>query len=264
MSTIETGRGWTMHLGDCLEVMPTLGKVDAVVTDPPYGIDCTKTGASARKGCLFKPGLNVNVNRFTDQGKAVIAGDKSPNGAWLHLAATLMPRGTLLSFSRWDVDREWHSFIEAAGFTVRNRITWVKPNHGSGDLVAAYGCSHETIWRAQMGRIAIQVPRCGDVWNESFTECVRHGKTHPFEKPVDIMQRLIDGDTEPCGSVLDPFAGSGTTGVACLRLGRTFIGIEKDPTYFRLACDRLRAEENGSTLQAARAGQEALFGGVKS
>jgi len=60
--------------------------------------------------------------------------------------------------------------------------------------------------------------------------------------------------------VLDPFAGSGTTGVACLRLGRRFIGIERDPKYIEVARERLAAEESGSTLQAARAGQVPLFG----
>ena len=72
---------------------------------------------------------------------------------------------------------------------------------------------------------------------------------------------LIGTSTVADSTILDPFAGSGTTGVACLRLGRKFIGIEKDPTYFALACERLRAEEQGSTLQAARAGQLSLLGG---
>lgn len=74
------------------------------------------------------------------------------------------------------------------------------------------------------------------------------------------MLALVADFTDPGETILDPFAGSGTTGVACLRLGRKFIGIEKDPTYFALACERLRAEEQGSTLQAARAGQMALLG----
>jgi site-specific DNA-methyltransferase (adenine-specific) len=77
------------------------------------------------------------------------------------------------------------------------------------------------------------------------------------------MLALVADFTDPEETILDPFAGSGTTGVACLRLGRKFIGIEKDPTYFALACERLRAEEQGSTLQAARAGQMALLGGGK-
>jgi DNA modification methylase len=76
------------------------------------------------------------------------------------------------------------------------------------------------------------------------------------------MQKLVTLLSEPEDLILDPFAGSGTTGVACLRLGRTFIGIEKDEKYFHLACDRLRAEEEHSTLQAQRAGQLSLLAKV--
>lgn len=83
---------------------------------------------------------------------------------------------------------------------------------------------------------------------------------HPTQKPIALMLELVSLFTDPDETILDPFTGSGTTGVACLRLGRKFIGIEKDPTYFALACERLRAEEQGSTLQAARAGQLPLLG----
>lgn len=254
--TVERGKGWEMHLGDCLEVVPTLGMVDAVVTDPPYGIDCTKTGAGVvgRRG-FIRPG------KFTALGGATIAGDKRPDGRWLVVAeAILRSPGILYSFSRWDVDREWHTLIEAAGLTPKNRIVWAKANFGSGDLTGAFGCSHETLWRASKGRARLRVARTGDVWTDLWTECVRHGKTHPFEKPVDLLAKAIGADTDHDNRVLDPFCGSASTGVACLRLGRKFIGIEKDPTYFALACERLRAEEQGSTLQAARAGQLPLLG----
>jgi site-specific DNA-methyltransferase (adenine-specific) len=82
---------------------------------------------------------------------------------------------------------------------------------------------------------------------------------HPVAKPIGWMLWSVRLASAEGDIILDSFAGSGTTGVAALRLGRRFIGIEKDPKYFRLACDRLRAEEQGSTLQAQRAGQEALF-----
>lgn len=255
---IITGKGWTMHHGDCIEVMPSVGKVDAVITDPPYGIGCTKTGAGAAHGGRVEPGRDVD--RFTRAGGAKIAGDDKPDAAWLAVAAgVLADRGALYSFSRWDVDPFWHAAIEACGFKIANRIVWVKANHGSGDLTGAFGCAHETLFRAGRGRLRLRVSRTGDVWTDLWTECVRHGRVHPFEKPVDLMGKAVAADTDPGDLILDPFAGSGTTGVAALRLGRRFIGIEKDEKYFRLACDRLRAEEQGSTLQAARAGQEPLF-----
>ena len=82
---------------------------------------------------------------------------------------------------------------------------------------------------------------------------------HQTPKPIDLMLRLVDLFTDPGETILDAFAGSATTGVAALRRGRRFIGIERDPKYFALSVARLRAEESGSTLQAQRAGQTALF-----
>lgn len=262
MSTIERGNGWEMHLGDCIDVMATLHGVAMVLADPPYGIDCTKTGAGARPGSKVSPGKHVE--RFTRKGGARIAGDRKPDGRWLSAASKLLRSpGVLYSFSRWDVDREWHSLIESVGLDPKNRIVWAKANFGSGDLTGAFGCQHETLWRAVKGRVALKVPRTGDVWADLWTECVRHGKAHPFEKPVDLLKRAIVADSDPGDVVLDPFAGSASVGVACVQTGRRYVGIELDPGWFALAVERLRAEENGSTLQAARAGQLALLGGVK-
>jgi DNA modification methylase len=85
---------------------------------------------------------------------------------------------------------------------------------------------------------------------------------HPTRKPLALMLALVEDFTDPGDTILDPFAGSGTTGVAAIRLGRKFVGIERDPKYFALAVERLRAEEAGSTVSAQRAGQLALLGGA--
>lgn len=242
-----------MHLGDCLDVIPTLGPIALVLTDPPYGIDCTKTGAPTKI-----------TTGFTGRGASVIAGDKKPDGRFLHaVAAILRPSGVVYTFSRWDVDREWHTLIEEAGLTPKNRIVWAKANWGSGDLTGAFGCQHETLWRAGKGQPTLRVARSGDVWADLWTQCVRSGKTHPFEKPVDLLAKAINADSDAHDLVCDPHAGSGSTGVAALRTGRRFVGVEIDPGYFALACERLRAEEQETTIHAMRAGQLGLLGGVK-
>ena len=87
-------------------------------------------------------------------------------------------------------------------------------------------------------------------------------RVHTTQKPLDLLLRLVEDFTDPGEVVLDPFAGSGTTGVACLRSGRRFIGIERDPKYAQVARDRLAAESVGLTLRDARAGQRSLFGEV--
>lgn len=84
---------------------------------------------------------------------------------------------------------------------------------------------------------------------------------HPTPKPLDLMLRLVEQFTDPGDIVLDPFCGSGTTGVACIRLGRRFIGIEKDAKYAAVAQERLQAESQGLNLRDARAGQLPMFGG---
>lgn len=231
------GERWSLIEGDCLQVLPTLGagSVDAVVTDQPYGINCTKVGSGEKGKGTF--------HRFTTPGAAKIEGDKSPDPRWLAEAfRALKSDGMLYLFSRWDVDREWQDAIEAAGFRVKNRIIWAKAHYGSGDLAGAFGSQHETIWRAARGKARLRVGRTGDVWRDAWTECIRHGKLHPFEKPVDLMEKCVLADTDPGDLVLDPFAGSGTTGVACLRTGRRFLGIELVPEYCAIARRRLEAE----------------------
>jgi site-specific DNA-methyltransferase (adenine-specific) len=253
-----------MHLGDCLEVLPTLtvSKYDLVVTDPPYGIDCTKTGADPRVGGMVQP--SATNDRFTKRGGSIIAGDKAPDGRFLtDLVRLMRPASVLYLFSRWDVDRHWQGFIEDVGLAPKNRIAWVKSNFGSGDLTGAFGFQYESLWRASKGRARLRVPRTGDVWTDLWASCVRSGKNHPFEKPVDLLSKAIVSDSDLGDFALDPFAGSASTGVAALRTGRRFVGIELDPHWFSVACERLRAEEQGSTLKAQRAGQVALFGGVK-
>lgn len=88
----------------------------------------------------------------------------------------------------------------------------------------------------------------------------RHERVHPTQKPIALMLELLADFTDPGDVILDPFCGSGTTGVACLRHGRRFIGIEMNEAYADIARERLRAEEACSTLAAQRAGQIPLWG----
>lgn len=83
---------------------------------------------------------------------------------------------------------------------------------------------------------------------------------HPTPKPVSLMMELVEQFTDPGETILDPFCGSGTTGVACLRLGRVFHGVELAPHYVELARDRLKAEASGHRLKDARAGQLPMWG----
>jgi site-specific DNA-methyltransferase (adenine-specific) len=231
------GLPWHVEEGDALGVLRRLpaGCVDAVVTDPPYGIGCGKVGAGTCGKGTF--------HRYTTPGAAAIAGDGEVDGRWLAGAFRALRRGGyLFSFSRWDVDHEWRREIDAAGFRLKNRAVWAKAHFGSGDLKGAFGFQYESVWVASKGRGELKGGRTGDVWHDGWTECIRHGKRHPFEKPVDLMHQIVRKCTDPGQLVLDPFCGSGTTGVACLREGRRFLGVELSPDYAAIARRRIRED----------------------
>lgn len=192
----------TLYLGDCMEIMPTLPKIDAVVTDPPYGIGKdgqkkTTGGHGGRKAYEFKgwdaerPDASVFSHLISIASKHVIWGG--------NYFADLLPAS-----GKW--------------------LVWDKGqriNQSDGEL--AYTSENGALRIFTQNRVALLV----------------EGAQHPTQKPIEVMvwsvQQLNKADV-----ILDPFMGSGTTGVACVKLGRSFIGIEIDPDYFEIACERIR------------------------
>jgi DNA modification methylase len=199
----------TLILGDCREVLPTLPKVDAVVTDPPYGmkasVDSSRFSGGYRNGSRG-PGI--------DYGDPIV-GDDQPFDAsflseiapaciawgWNHFADTL-PRGTTLVWIK-ATDAAFGTFLSDA------EIAWQKGGHG---VYCFRDLSNKAL--ASLGE-----------------------RVHPTQKPVTLMQWCIERTRGR--TILDPFMGSGTTGVAAIKLGRKFIGIEIEPKYFDIACRRI-------------------------
>lgn len=184
-------------LGDCRDILPTLGKVDSVVTDPPYGIGAAKRGAhsSIRDNDLWvnadwddgRPSAEIFQRILLSQEVAIWGGN---------YFADLLPAS-----SAW--------------------LAWVKPQADTGFSLA----DMELCW-TNLGFAARtkRLPR-------------RDGNDHPTQKPVSVMEWTLSFISS--GAVVDPFMGSGTTGVACANLGRSFIGIEREPSYFDIACRRI-------------------------
>jgi DNA modification methylase len=206
-------------LGDCLEILPTLGPVDAVVTDPPYGIADAPIKGQDRTG--------KRVGAVNDWHPAS-DWDKSINPAW---GAVCGPAPIVAWFGQWR-KRE-----EVAGFMLwplRAEIVWAKDCHmGPPSPVAP---RDERIWI--FGESGIKGATFEtSVWDHPIIPTWSH-KHHKNEKPVGLMSRLILW----LGSaiILDPFMGSGSTLVACAKLGRKGIGIEIDEGYFNIACERVR------------------------
>lgn len=200
MSRVETIGDATLYLGDCRDILPTLGKVDAVVTDPPYGVD-------------FKYASH----------------DDTPVG-----------------YEQWCA--EW--FTELKGIC-------------DGPIAISCGMANIGIWPkptwvlawhkpASMGRCVVgfnnwePILLYGKPNGEQGADVVRAVITpdaslegHPCPKPLGWATGTIQRVASRCDSILDPFMGSGTTGVACALSGHSFIGIEREPTYFDIACRRI-------------------------
>ena len=223
-----TIRDATLYRGDCMEILPTLGKVDAVITDPPYGIE-------------FQSARRTETERF-----AVIEGDGAPAIDWIPLVK-IRAGGSLICFCRWDVAEAFRSAIVANGFNLKSQVIWDRVVHGLGDLEAAFSPRHDTVWFATSGAgFAFPGKRPASV--------IRHIRVdpaslrHPCEKPVGLMAELVESITRPRDMVIDPYMGVASTGVACARLGRKFIGIEIERKYFDIACKRIEDAYNQNAL----------------
>lgn len=255
------GKGWTMFLGDCVEVMAEWHEqVDHVITDPPYSEHVhTKSRAGSRP--LKMGNGKPSFNREAEFGFGHLEA-RVRRACARHFGR--LARRWVMAFSDEESSWLWRLSWKASGLEHVRHCTWVKEGctpQFTGDRPATATEAINLAHRPGRKR-----------WNGGgkrglYTHPVvqKRGATvservHTTQKPIELMLDLVRDFTDPDDEVLDPFAGSGTTGVACLRLGRRFVGVEKDPKYFEIACARLKAEEEGSTLAAATAGQTALFG----
>ena len=218
----------TLYLGDCREVLPTLPKVDVVITDPPYGI--------------------AYVSAWRKRGPTEILAndDKAPTDAVADMAELLSEGGAMYLATRFDVSAQWNDAIRAAGLTLKTPIFWDKGNHTSGDLEGDFGAQVEVFIFAHKGRHKLRGRRLANLWRIPRDPA----GDHPTPKPVALMERMVACSTDDGGLILDPFMGSGSTGVACMNLQRRFIGCEVEPRYFDIACRRIDAAQRQGRLIA--------------
>ena len=190
--TIGNAELW---LGDCREILPSLPKVDLILTDPPYGI-----------------GINKSHRLATSRGHVGEVWDNEPIPNWLILLLQEQGRNQII----WGGN--YYNMGPGRGFLV-----WDKQNDGR-DFADC-----EMAWTSldAVARIFRKRPMNMD-----------GGKVHPTQKPRELMEWCIGQDVE-AKTICDPFMGSGTTGVACANLGKRFIGIEREPKYFEIACKRI-------------------------
>ncbi len=201
---------YQLHHGDCLDILPTLaaGSVDAVICDPPYGI-------AHRRGKAGNRGKGIT------RGTLGIIGDDKPFDPTPLLNFPIV----VLFGANWFAEK-----LPAGRWLI-----WDKQEHGgSGDFSEA-----EIAWCNQ-GK-ALKIFRHMWLGVQRASE-VGKPRLHPTQKPVKLMEWILDVAKVPKGAtVLDPYMGSGTTGVACANTGRAFIGIERDEHYFAIASERIAA-----------------------
>lgn len=238
---VETIGNATLYLGDCREVMAQLeaASVDLLWTDPPYGHGNLDGDFTAR------------INEYVGRENIPIANDDADGmravvDAMLMRAVSLLKQdsscccccggggGPRPTFA-WVADR-----MDRGGLQFFHSVIWDKKNPGLG---WRFRRQHEMVMVAHLakGKLAWRDPALA-VPN-IFSMAKPKGMEHPNEKPVELCEHFISLHTEPGGLVLDPFMGSGTTGVAALNLGRRFIGIELEERFFDIACERISRAE---------------------
>jgi len=214
-------------LGDCLEIMPLLGKVDAVVTDPPYNISELGGGGFGKR--------------------AMYSGNKIDKWCDFDVSATLpiilntqLSKNGFYFCSRLGIQK--YLIIAAELELNYDVLCWYKPNA----IPFTNGTMKQDLeYIIRLYDVGARIVK-GNKQHEyskmfNFPIDSDPDKEHPTKKPLPIIERLCRLISEAGQTILDPFMGSGTTGVACAKMGRKFVGIELDEGYFDVACKRVQA-----------------------
>lgn len=231
MEPYYTRGGVTLYHGDALDVMRAVGAADSLITDPPFGIEDAPMLDLPGRG-----GRGNNTWHATSDWDATIAPE------WCVEACRVAP--VVAWFGHWRMRR---TVEDAMPFPIRAEIVWAKDCHVGPPCPVAM--RDERIWLFSASGIKGQRFDTS-VWDERIipTWAFKH---HKNEKPVALMARLLAFLTVPGALVLDPFMGSGTTGVACIEHGRRFIGGDQDEAHCETAAKRLDAALSQGNLFAA-------------
>jgi site-specific DNA-methyltransferase (adenine-specific) len=245
MARVERIGRATLYLGDSLEIAPTLGRVSHIITDPPY------------EAITHKALDGSNTARRNDGRPASPAVDFDPIDAIRSSVVGLGAQcdGWFIAFCTPEGVWPWAQAINASPLKYKRACVWVKPDSmpqlngqgpgaGAENFVTAWCGAGHARWNAG-GKRGV------------YTHCVNGPERtglHPTEKPRRLMAEIVADFSQPEQTILDPFMGSGTTGVAAVQMGRDFIGIERELKYFDIACRRIEdAQRQGSLFETEAA-----------
>lgn len=242
--------------GDCRDVLPTIDTVDVTLTDPPY-----EAAAHTKQRRGREPGDDLGASEARDLVNLSLTFAPITEEERAQAAAEIarVTKRWIATFCQVEAAMRWAEAFASGGAVTKRIGVWVKPDAMPQFTGDRPGMGYESIVFAhRKGRSTWNGGgRVGVFTHNKNTPGGAHA--HETQKPLPLMLELVELFTDPGELILDPFVGSGTTGVACLRLGRRFIGIEKDARYAAIARERLRAEERGLSLREARAGQSSIF-----
>ena len=230
----------TLYNANAEDVLPQITGVDAVITDPPYS-----SGGQFRGDRAQAPSSKYVNTDSEITCRVEFSGDNRDQRAFLAWASMWLrdchgccnAGAVIMVFTDWRQLPTMTDAIQCGGWVWRNLVTWWKP--GVRMQRGRFSSSSEYIVYGSIG-----VPVAGEKSPQNVLQYQPVGgeeKEHVAEKPVELMQNLV-GVTPEGATVLDPFMGSGTTAIACIKGKRKFIGIEKDKRHFETACDRIRRE----------------------
>lgn len=213
MSRTEVIGDATLYLGDCMDILLTLPKVDAVITDPPYGMS-----------------WDTDSKRFSGGERERQRGPGRDDWGAIHQDAMPFDPQPWLAFPKVIL---WGANHFASRLPIGTTLVWIKKD---AHLFGTFLSDAEVGW--QKGGYGVYCCHKSFPPPSRIAENDGQRAAHPTQKPVALMAWCLDRLGSP-QSVLDPFMGSGSTGVAALQAGRTFIGIEREPKYFETACRRI-------------------------
>lgn len=242
---------WTLHHGDCLDPVTGLASlpdrsVDHVICDPPYEAEAHTKGRRVRGGSGVKE-APLDFAPITQAQRLAVAAH-----------AARVSRRWIVVFCQLEAAHLWKDALEAGGAEYVRTGVWTKPDGQPQFTGDRPGVGYETLVIAHAARVSGKMRWNGGgrraVWEFMVGAQGSGARLHTTQKPIDLMLALVRDFTDPNELILDPFAGSGTTGVAAVQCGRRFVGWEREPKYHAVATKRLsEAREQPSLALGAPA-----------
>jgi site-specific DNA-methyltransferase (adenine-specific) len=250
--------GFELYRGDCVKLLSNLKKesVSTIFADPPYNL--------SNGGISCKSGKVVCVNKGDWDKSKGFEEDYGFTYKWLKECKNILkPNGTIwVSGTHHNIYQVGHA-LQALGFHVLNEIIWYKPNAPPNLACRCFAHTHETIIWARKDKKAKHIFNYKEMkkWDDKITPSGKqmrsiwhipltskkekiHGK-HPTQKPIELLKRIIASSSNKGDLVLDPFNGSGTTGIVAKMLGRKYVGMDLDKKFLELSVKRF----NGVDVQ---------------